>query len=333
LYDVETLRAYVRDDLELIRETAPDVVVGDFRLSLSVSARVANTPYVAITNAYWSPYARQAFPRPELPLAGRLGHPIASILFRMARPIAFACHTRPLNRVRREYGLPGLGFDLRRAYTDADTTCYADVPEMVPTFDRPDHHRYLGPILWSPAVATPPWWPDVPDDRPVIYATLGSSGRGDRLSAVLDALAGLPVSVLAATLGRGHPDPLPGRVWAADFLPGREAASRACLVICNGGSPTTHQALAAGTPVLGLASNMDQHLNMEAVQRLGAGVLLRSERAGPGAIRAAAVRMLDDSHYRRAAAGLAEVFAAYDAPRRFQALLSTIAGGNPPPAS
>src|SRR5438552_3735831 len=41
LYDAETLRWYVRDDLELIRETAPDVIVGDFRLSLSVSARIA----------------------------------------------------------------------------------------------------------------------------------------------------------------------------------------------------------------------------------------------------------------------------------------------------
>jgi UDP:flavonoid glycosyltransferase YjiC (YdhE family) len=328
LYDVETIRAYVRDDLELIRETAPDVVVGDFRLSLSVSTRVTNTPYVAITNAYWSPYARQAFPRPELPLAGGLGLPIASMLFRMARPLAFAYHTRPLNQVRREYGLPGLGFDLRRIYTDADYTCYADVPEMVPTFDRPDHHRYLGPILWSPAVAPPPWWPDVPGDRPVIYVTLGSSGRGELLSAVVDALAGLPVFVLAATLGRSHPDPIPGKVWVADFLPGHEAASRARLVICNGGSPTTHQALAAGTPVLGLASNMDQHLNMEAVQRLGAGILLRSEHSDPRAIRAAVTRMLDDANYRWAAAGLAEVFAAYDAPNRFQALLSEVAGGD-----
>src|SRR5689334_13476038 len=39
LYDVETLRAYVEEELDLIRETVPDVVVGDFRLSLAVSTR------------------------------------------------------------------------------------------------------------------------------------------------------------------------------------------------------------------------------------------------------------------------------------------------------
>ena len=162
LYDVQTLRGYVRDELELIRETAPDVVVGDFRLSLAVSTRVTNTPYMAITNAYWSPYGRQRFPMPELALAKRLGFPIAQKLFRLARPFAFAYHTLPLNRVRREYGLPSLGFDLRRIYTEADHTLYADVPEMVPTFNRPHNHHYLGPILWSPAVELPTWWQDVP---------------------------------------------------------------------------------------------------------------------------------------------------------------------------
>jgi UDP:flavonoid glycosyltransferase YjiC (YdhE family) len=60
-YDVETLRAYVRDDLEVIKKTAPDVVVGEFRLSLAVSTRVTNTPYAAITNAYWSPFSRELF--------------------------------------------------------------------------------------------------------------------------------------------------------------------------------------------------------------------------------------------------------------------------------
>ena len=73
LYDVDTLRAYVREDLEVIRDTAPDVVVGDFRLSLSVSARVAKVPYLAIVNAYWSPYAHRRFPMPELPITKTIG--------------------------------------------------------------------------------------------------------------------------------------------------------------------------------------------------------------------------------------------------------------------
>jgi UDP:flavonoid glycosyltransferase YjiC (YdhE family) len=326
LYDVETLRAYVEDELKVIREMAPDVVVGDFRLSLAVSTRVTNTPYMAITNAYWSPYGRQHFPVPELLIAKRLGLPIAQGLFQLARPFAFAFHTLPLNRVRREYGLPSLGFDLRRIYTEADHTLYADVPEMAPTFGRPDNHHYLGPILWSPPVELPTWWQDVPRDRPVVYVNLGSSGRSELLPIVLDALADLRVFVVAATLGRSPPHRCSGNVSLANFLPGERAAALASLVICNGGSPATHQALAASTPVLGLASNMDQHLNMDGVQRLGAGILLRSEWTDRSSVRAMVTQVLEDSRYSGAASELARIFAAYHAPARFQELLRGVAG-------
>jgi UDP:flavonoid glycosyltransferase YjiC (YdhE family) len=327
LYDVKTLRGYVKDELELIRELAPDVVVGDFRLSLAVSTRVTNTPYMAITNAYWSPYGRQRFPVPELPFAKRLGLPIAQGLFQLARPFAFAYHTLPINRVRREYGLPSLGLDLRRVYTEADHTLYADVPEMAPTFGRPDNHHYLGPILWSPPVELPTWWQDVPRDRPVVYVNLGSSGRRELLPIVLDALADLRVFVVAATLGRNPPQQCSGNVRLANFLSGERAAALASLVVCNGGSPTTHQALAASSPVLGLASNMDQHLNMDGVQRLGAGILLRSECADRSAVRATVTQMLEDPRYSGAASELAKKFAAYHAPSRFRELLRSVAEG------
>ena len=242
---------------------------------------MARVPYLAITNAYWSPYARRRIPLPELPLTRWFGLRAATALFRLARPLAFAHHAAALNRVRKEYGLPGLGPDLRRIYTEADHVLYADIPELVPTFDRPAHHHYLGPIQWSIPVATPPWWHELPVDRPSVYVTLGSSGRGSLLSTVLDALAGLPVNVLAADPGQAHQAPIPPNARVARYLPGGEAAARSRLVICNGGSPTTHQALAVGTPVLGLAGNMDQHLNMESVQEYGAGRLVRIRRRLP----------------------------------------------------
>ena len=40
IYDLATLERYVQADLALIDDLKPDVVVGDFRLSLSVSARL-----------------------------------------------------------------------------------------------------------------------------------------------------------------------------------------------------------------------------------------------------------------------------------------------------
>jgi UDP:flavonoid glycosyltransferase YjiC (YdhE family) len=328
LFDAETLREYVREDLEVIEETSPDLVVGDLRLSLAISARVAGVPYLTITNVYWSPYARLRFPMPELPLTKWVGVPLAKALFGIVRPWAFAYHTRPLNRVRREYGLSHLGLDLRRIYTEADHTLYADIPEFVPMVGLPANHHFLGPILWSPSVEFPPWWDDVPQDHPVIYVTLGSSGRSDLLAVVLEALADLPVTVLASTAGRVRLSAIPSNARVAAFLPGENAAARARLVVCNGGSPTTQQALTVGTPVLGLVSNMDQHLNMGAVQRLRAGELLRAESATISSIRAAVDRMLVQMMYSEGASRLARSFSRCHAPTRFLAILSEVLTGS-----
>jgi len=324
LYDAPTLRGYVEEDLELIERVRPDAVVGDFRLSLAVSAVVAKVPYLNLSNVYWSPWARQRFPVPELPVTKVLGARLGQLAFGLARPLAFALHAQPLNAVRREHGLPGLGHDLRRTYTWGDHTLYADIPELFATRELPPNHHFLGGILWSPDVARPAWWDALPADRPVVYVTLGSSGRSELLPTVLEALAGLPVTVIAATAGRVSIGSTPANAFVADFLPGEAAAARARLVICNGGSPTTQQALAAGVPVLGIPSNLDQYLNMQAVAAAGAGMLLRAGQASGEAVRAGAAALLADERSALAAARLAGHFRRHDAAARFRAVLDTL---------
>ncbi|TFW19283.1 glycosyltransferase [Duganella callida] len=309
VYDEATLSRYVEADRQLLAQVRPDVVVGDFRLSLSVSARLAQVPYIALSNAYWSPYVDVRYTVPSLPMTRVLPIALADPLFRLAQPLAFALHARPLNRVRRKYGLPSLGPDLRRIYTDADHTAYMDVPELFPAHDLPAHHSYLGPVMWAPPIAPPDWWTTLPDERATVYVTLGSSGQGRLLPLVLDALAPLPVQVLAATAGNIRLDHVPDNARVADYLPGDAAARRAALVICNGGSPTSQQALAAGVPVLGIAGNLDQFLNMQALVRAGAGRLLRADRLSAAAVQAAATAMLDQPPYARAAQEIAGVFA------------------------
>lgn len=327
MHSTRTLRAYVDEDLAVIRDVGPDIVVGDFRLSLAASARLAGVPLVAIANAYWSPFARQTFvfPEYEYPLGRVVGNTMARALFRALRPVGFAAHTRPLNTVLRERGLPGIGGDIRRMYTEGDYTAYADIPQLMPAFDLPASHRYIGAVLWSPAIFPPPWWDTLPEGRPVIYVTPGSSGDADVLDVVFQALSDEPVTVVAATAGRSHIRTQPTNAYLADFLPGSLAAARASLVICNGGSPTTYQALANGVPVLALASNnMDQHLNMEAVCRAGAGEVLRARGVTAQAIRTAARRILKDARYSAAAGALADAHRAFPMEMQFPALIDEV---------
>lgn len=293
VYDLATLASYVEQDQALIQAFKPDLIVGDFRLSLSVSARLGSVPYLTIANAYWSPHYRGGFLLPVLPMTRWLPLSVAAALFHAFRPIAFAMHCRPMNRLRARHNLPSLGHDLRRVYTDADHHLVPDVESLYPINGAPAQHSYIGPLMWSPAVELPAWWDEpVPEGHATVYVTLGSSGPGALLKMVLQALEGLPVRVLASTAGAPAPSPLPANARVAAYLPGDAAAARAQLVVCNGGSLTAQQALSAGVPVLGLASNMDQFLNMAPIEGAGAGVTLRADRISSASIRAACQRLL-----------------------------------------
>jgi UDP:flavonoid glycosyltransferase YjiC (YdhE family) len=318
LYNVETLTRYVEDDLELLDRVKPDLVIGDFRLSLAVSAPLRHIPYAAVVNAYWSPYADTKYPVPDLPMTRILGVALGQKLFDLVRPVAFAMHARPLNRVRRKFGLPPLGPDLRNAYTWGDFTLYADIPEVVPTRNLPANHRYLGPVLWSTKTPLPQWWNDLPDEKPLVFLTLGSSGQSDLLPMALDALSRLPVSVIAATAGKIALADVPDNARIADYLPVDIACRRAQLVICNGGSLTTYQALASGVPVIGICSNMDQLLNMNAVERLGAGIALRAASLSATGLSESVTRLLDEPPCAQAASRIGKILSQLDSAQAFR---------------
>jgi len=323
LYDQTTLREYIKEDLDVINQFKPQLIIGDFRLSLSISARIAGIPYISLSNIYWSPYAKQHYPVPDLLLTKIVGTTLGQLIFSMARPLAFALHTIPLNRLRKEFGLSHLGWNLPTTYTDADYTLYADIPGLIGTHTLPSNHQLIGPIIWSPRVELPDWWNQLPDNIPIIYITLGSSGRSELLPDILNTLSELPVVLIAATAGRIKTNNLAKNVYVADFLPGTESAKRSDLVICNGGSPSSQQALAEGTPVLGIASNLDQHLNMAAIEHAGAGVKLRSDQAIKK-LHKTVKTILETPRYKKNAQVLAAKYREYSAPERFNNLVKKV---------
>lgn len=314
VYTADALARYAEQDQALIATERPDLVVGDFRLSLSVSARLAHVPYLAIANAYWTPAAPPRYPLPVLPLSRALPLPLARALFDIGRPLAFYQHCGPMNQLRARHGLPGFGNDLRRAYSDSDHLLLPDIAALYPLAHEAPDASWIGPLAWSPEVPPPPWWHEpVADGLATVYLTLGSSGPPAALAQVLDALSDLPVRVLASTAGGRPPARVPANARLADYLPGDAAAARAQLVICNGGSLTVQQALACGVPVLGLASNMDQFLNMAPVVEAGAGLILRTDRLAPAGIRHACQTLLSRPDVATAARRLQALMA--DQPR------------------
>jgi UDP:flavonoid glycosyltransferase YjiC (YdhE family) len=327
LYTVPEVRSYVKEDLQVIASVNPAVVIGDFRLSLSISARIAGVPYMTVTNAHWSPYARPQFIVPELAITTRFGPRLGQRLFNLMRPAVFVHHAWAVNKVRREYGLPAVGYSLPWIFTEADQTLYADIPQLVPIHHVPSHHYYIGPVLWSPQTK-PPWWDTVPENRPTAYVNLGSSGRSDLLPAVLQALASLGVEAMVSTAGRPFPASVGGHVWISNYLPGVEAAARANLVICNGGSATVYQALTAGVPVLGIPNNLDQYLMMHYTQQSEAGTFVRAGEASVTLLSRKTQQLLHEPHWKRRAASLQTAIQAGHGIRRFAELLEVLCDRN-----
>ena len=98
VFDFDTLKRFTEEDEALLAALRPDLVIGDFRITLSISARRQQVPYATITNAYWSPAFTPHFVVPNLPMVPILGVGLSQAIFDLVRPLAFAVHAHPMNR-------------------------------------------------------------------------------------------------------------------------------------------------------------------------------------------------------------------------------------------
>ena len=127
------------------------------------------------------------------------------------------------------------------------------------------------------------------------------------MQVVLTALADLPVTVIAATADRSDLTERAGQ-RVRGRLPagggGRRPLGRGASAMAA--AWRREPALVAGVPVVGIAGNLDQRLNMEAIERAGAGILLRTERHKSGQVAKAVPQAISRSDYGQAAQRLAE---------------------------
>jgi UDP:flavonoid glycosyltransferase YjiC (YdhE family) len=322
MFSLPVLQGYVHQDRALIDRIRPDLVIGDMRLSLPVSAHLTEVPCAVMINAYWSPYARYRAILPEVPLTRIIPPRWLSSLYQSSETFTYRLHLAPVNRLRTEYRLPALPPDLRALYTTGDYVLYPDIPEFVPLRNAPASHYYVGICEWTPPGEKPDWWPRMlGDSRPKVFVSLGSSGPVRVMPQLLRALQRLPVAVLLATSGRDiPPEDLPE--YSATLLPFTETASLADVVVSHGGSGGMYPAMAAGSPVLGIPSNADQHLSTATLEENGAGLGVRVEEASERRLHDALERLLLEPKFRAKAQYWAEVYSRYDSGTLFQQFLS-----------
>jgi UDP:flavonoid glycosyltransferase YjiC (YdhE family) len=326
LFPGKVIRRYVEEEQRLFAAIRPDLAIGDMRLSLPVSARLEGIRHAVMINAYWSPYAKHRSVVPSLPLTRVIPPRLLGPVFKLTEPMAYAVHVGGINRVRKHFGVPVLPPDIRVLYTEGDYVLYADIPEFVPVSNAPASHRYVGICPWGPETPKPAWWPEmVADPKPKVFISLGSSGPLEVLPALLRALAKLPVSVILSTSGRDANTPSVG-LYKADLLPFTETAAQSRIVVSHGGSGGAYPAIEAGTPVLGIPSNADQHLSTTIVEENGAGLGVRVEEASESRLKQALEKLLFEPSWRENAQRWKGIYGRYDSAEIFRKFVAEILG-------
>lgn len=282
LHDEATVNAHVRQESELIRQQRFDIVVGDGRLTLPISAHMTRTRYAQVVRV------DQSGLRPEPPpMPASKQKIIAGVNVTDRMPAAMRQQmlkgmlrtwAAPYNRVRKRFGMPQAAGVL-----DVGTGPFnllADVPELYPIGTLPETYRWAGPLL-------PPLPSDAPmpqcleeltDERPIVIASLERLGHAELLTDVIRRFVSSAFQVVLITGNLIKPEQipdLPANFTMTPTLPaGDQIWRRATALFFDGYTPLMYVALRYKVPVVGLAYATDAADNLKRAAAAQVGVHL-----------------------------------------------------------
>jgi len=282
------LTAWSRDNLsvvsELVEQFRPDLILSQFAC-IEFAARLANAthlPWCYVNpGVYFGPGARD----PELDY-----DVLTRFLIRIFQPLlesaALVLHgTDPV-------------FD-------------------PPPAHLPPSHHYVGPLLWEPTAACPPYLAE--PGEPWVLVTLSSSPQEGEMAlarSALRALSAYPVRVLL-TVSEAHPrnelGPMPANARVESFVPHSQVLQRACLSMSHAGHGIVARSLYYGVPMVLVPWGRDQPGVAFRAARVGTAEVVTRATLTDERLGAAIGKVLATPSYRQEAARFAERLQAQDA--------------------
>jgi UDP:flavonoid glycosyltransferase YjiC (YdhE family) len=152
----------------------------------------------------------------------------------------------------------------------------------------------------------PDWVAELPDDRPLVYASLGTVFHRipGRLEAIVSGLAEVNCSVVVS-IGPDTPHDRfptqPAHVRLAAHVPQPLLLECCDLFVTHGGMNSVREALSAGVPMVVAPVVMDHPYNAARCEALGVARALPEGDVSPAALAAACREVLGDDGFRRRA--------------------------------
>jgi len=206
---------------------------------------------------------------------------------------------------RRRLGLP---IPEQIAATWSDRLQISQQPEAF-EFQRhelPKHVRFVGPLRLPGGYQPVPFPWDRLDDRPLIYASLGTlQNRVEgTFRTIAEACDGLDAQLVISTGHGVAPEKLgelPGRPIVVPYAPQLDLLNRSAVAVTHAGLNTVLDALATGVPMVAIPITNEQPGIAARVAWVGAGETIAHKHVTSQALRTAVVRVLSDPSYRAAA--------------------------------
>ena len=261
--------------------------------------------------------------------AQTLGLPIAAVVHTMHRfhgdpeiwgPFGFD----EINEMRVRFGQPPITPARDTLFVELQRRCDRELVVMPAEFDERAEQRenvvHVGPIFEEHAAAAEwdlPWASD--DPVPLVVVSLSSQymHQEEPLERILQALAGLPVHVLATTGLELDPAEVrvPAGMEVRRYVPHVTVFPHTALVVTHAGTGTLMAAFSHAVPVVCVPQGRDQPCNAARAAELGVALSLPSD-AQPEQIRAAVSDALGSPSLRSSSDRMAAAIAGYGAGAR-----------------
>ncbi len=303
------MEMFLHEAPAVIRRTGIDALILDeIALAGPTIAEMLRLPYFVIStsvphNFGWSAPRRI---RPSLSWIDRLQKNLLEIsIVRMRGPVR-----RRLDKFRREAGLGPIR-KIKRSFPEL--AHITQLPRCLdfPRSGLPANFHYTGPFI-DGAARLPvdfPW--EQLDSRPMIYASLGTTLKGEAATfyCIAEACMGLNVQLVLSLGGRRDPEvfrELPGNPLVVRNAPQLELLKRAEVVITHAGPNTAFEALMQGKPMIAIPKAFDQPAIAARLEWHGVAEVLPLQELSARRIRMALLRVLHEDSYRRTARELQE---------------------------
>lgn len=263
-------------ELRLVEKYQPDVIVTGYRMTLTLTARIAKVKLAWCLSATVSKLYLETAPaqgvaaleqltkeeRKALPYQ-RVRALYADKLMR-ERAVQSCTTSQAWNKVLQLHGCAPLKGDMD--LFEGDLNLMSDARELFPALPCDDSHAFIGPIFNSEVIPIAPEIEgalSLPDKK--ILISVGSGGKKENLSAALEAARTADAQVFVSTIGsmtEAEMAAYPSNFHFAEKFPLVEVARRCDAAVIQAGQGTLYAVLLAGCPFVSLPATFEQRHNV-----------------------------------------------------------------------